>query len=229
MTFDEHRGLEEQLRLLCAPDDPPCPQGERAEDLYAYASGSLRGEAHQRFLLHLATCATCRGDLDAFAAVDARRARGLRLFLGFGGALAAAALALVFIKPPDDELKPKGGLQVHVGVERGGERFRLPGRAVRIGDRLGLFYSSPTPGELTVVYVERNGASAQITSLFGPQQVSPGEELRLEAGAELGAPADCEWIVGAFELDAAQLTSAAEHASGCALDVESASVLRLER
>jgi anti-sigma factor RsiW len=223
--------LEQRLRTLLRPEDPACPEGEPAEDLFAYAAGALADDRRRDFMLHLAACRTCRAELEAFHAVDAPPARLPRLVLTVLGLATSAALVFLLVRPPPEaDLTPKGAsLQIQVGVERGDARLRLPGPRVQRGDRLGLFYSSSEEGALTVVYLEKTGPAVAASRLFGPERVPAGDEVRLEAGAQLEAPADCEWVVGGMDLDLEALHSAAEAAEGCALKLQGASVVRLER
>lgn len=119
------------------------------------------------------------------------------------------------------DLQPKGTPDstddLTVAVLRNGQRFRLqPQDDLRIGDQLGFFYTSTTPGYLALFIA---GPGTDPTQLFptsgghsGP--IPTATQAALPDGAIMQSEDGCEWIIGVFSsaplaLDALQMQIAA--------------------
>jgi hypothetical protein len=122
-----------------------------------------------------------------------------RIWLVSGGALAAAALAIVVVRlprspePEPDDVRVKGGsvgLVVHVATGAGSRAIADEG-AVHAGDRIRFEVSAPRAGYVAVIGLAPSGTSTVYYPFGG---VGPA---RLDAG---GGPV----LPGAIELDAAE-------------------------
>lgn len=125
-----------------------------------------------------------------------RRVASRRIWLVSGGALAAAALAIVLLRPrlPDpDDLRAKGGsvgLVVHVATGAGSRAIASEG-PVHPGDRIRFEVSVPRAGYVAVIGLDPSGKP---TVYYPSGGAAPA---RLDAGAGPVLP-------GAIELDAAE-------------------------
>ena len=109
---------------------------------------------------------------------------------------------MILLAPPQGAgLHPKGTFQLHVGVQRGSEVLRArPGEKLREGDRLGFFYSSESPGHLTLLSSDESGQLVRLypTSAEYSAEVAAGVEVRIPDGAVVGPARGCEWIFALF-------------------------------
>jgi hypothetical protein len=206
--------LEKGLGLLLSPDRA---DGEAcARDLYRYASGDATPEEAAAFESHLAGCRQCREDLEAFRSLEepAEAVRSLRVWRPAWLAAAALLLCVVAVglflflrsEGPGPEFRIKGPFQIHVAVQRGEQRFvAASGDRFEAGDVLGFFYTAPEDGYLSVLFID---SRENITRVFPgriPGRVRPGVERPLPDGAVLEPGEGCEWIVGFFSREPADL------------------------
>jgi hypothetical protein len=155
----------------------------------------LRAE-HAGFLASVDVGEELRAIRQRAGVVSGRRTASRRAWLLSGGALAAAALALVLVwyrRPPDpDDLQPKGGsvgLVVHVATGASSRAIASEG-PVRAGDRIRFEVSVPRPGYVAVIGLDPSGGST-VYYPFGGVAAA-----RLDPGAGAVLP-------GAIQLDAA--------------------------
>lgn len=184
----------------------------RHHELARYLAGEL-----DSLRAHVESCADCRGLIDALKVTETGWhapatlsapipfPRMIRLVAAPVLALAAGLVLFVFTRgtPPDDRLTPKGAAtwSLEVAVQRGGQQFLAPsGAALQTGDQLGLFYTAPTDGYLTVLYADAHSEPTRIFPARAPDsaKVTAGSNLPLKDGAVLGEGSGCEWVVGVF-------------------------------
>lgn len=162
-----------------------------------------------------------QADLVAFdgaeAIWDAARPPAPRRRFGViaGGLIAAAAALLFFVlrpgpapAPDGDQLRPMGAsvYTLEVAVERGGQaRPVKSGDTLKVGDRIGLFYTAHMPGHLHVLFV---GEQADV--LLPSRPITEGTRIALPSGGELTAGTGCEYIVGFFSKTAVDAAAAKE-------------------
>jgi hypothetical protein len=142
-----------------------------------------------------------------------------------GGLLAAAAALLFFVLRPtpgptddSDQLRPMGAsvYTLEVAVERGGQaRTVKTGDTLKVGDRIGLFYTAHEPGHLHVMFV---GESADV--MLPSQPIKTGTRVALPSGGELTAGTGCEYIVGFFSKSAVDAAAAKEAVMQAERDVD---------
>jgi hypothetical protein len=124
-----------------------------------------------------------------------------RVWLAAGGALAAAALAIIVVRHPGapdpdagpDDIRVKGGsvgLVVHVATGAGSRAIAGEG-PVHAGDRIRFEVSAPRAGYVAVIGLDPSGRSTVYYPFGG------AAPARLDAGAGPVLP-------GAIELDAAE-------------------------
>jgi predicted anti-sigma-YlaC factor YlaD len=142
---------------------------------------------------HVAGCEECRGYIERAAAAAAQFAaaagpssaafaqatrqrltrRRRATVLGGLGAVAAAALVLVFILPhAEPPVRFKGGPQLAVVRDRAGVQARAAAAvSVRAGDRLRVEVSLDQPGEVGVAFLGEDGSWVV---LLAPRRLPPG-------------------------------------------------------
>lgn len=206
--------LEKGLGLLLSPDRA---DGEAcARDLYRYASGDATPDEAVAFETHLAECRRCRADLEAFRRMDESAAAVPSLPVWRPAWLAAAVLLLcvlvvglfVFLRSgePRPEFRIKGPFRIHVAVQRGERRFvAASGDRFEAGDVLGFFYTAPEDGYLSVLFIDSQGKITWVFPARPPGRVLSGVERPLPDGAVLEPGKGCEWIVGFFSREPADL------------------------
>jgi len=199
-------------RVFSLPDEEGC---EHTRALALMVAGELPATEQAELERHVAGCAECRESLKLFessvsdlegtwASRLVERARTIRLLWMLPPvAVAAGLLLLVVARIPSGvgDLQPKGGWELHVGVERAGRSFRLSeGAVLQEGDRLGFFYSSEVPGHLAIYGVDQGGGIVRLHPT-GPEEsrtAPAGQAVRVPDGAVLSEAHGCEWVVGFF-------------------------------
>lgn len=241
--------IEEALAVHFAALDEDCPRARELIESIAAGDAAERSEDG-----HWQTCEVCQSLLDAERALNADElSQGLmesaaeswpeangpgrrQRWLVLAGGLAAAAGMLIWLvsrRPPDvgEGVRAKGAWSLHVGIKRGDRVLRRKaGSVFHTGDELGFFYTAPQPGYLSIVFVDSSGAEAILFPRTGSKAASvpAGSEVRLDAGGQLTATMDCEWVVGAYSeapFDSRLPIDAIQSATGtlgrdCALDVD---------
>lgn len=208
-------------------DDTPCPE---IHALAAVLAGRAAPEVAAVAEEHLSRCPSCRAamltlgrlasdgtlgplpTLDGLKSPPRRRHRVRASRLQRHAAAAGVALLLgaglywrLASRPDgtqDAPLSVKGEAdELHVAVQRGGDRFRLrPGAELKTGDTLGFFYSAEEKGYLAVFGVDESGETATLYPAGETHSapVSSGRQAPLPDGAVVGEGEGCEWFVAVF-------------------------------
>jgi hypothetical protein len=88
-----------------------------------------------------------------------------------------------------------------VAVERQGTRYTLhPQGQLKVGDRIGLFYSAKRDGYLSVLALDQKGAVTRIYPSKGSKSafVPKADRTSLSTGALVQEGKGCEWLVAVF-------------------------------
>lgn len=158
---------------------------------------------------------------------SARRPAPRRRFGVIAGGLIAAAAALLFfvLRPAPtpsgdgEQLRPMGAsvYTLEVAVERGGQaRPVKTGDTLKVGDRIGLFYTAHMPGHVHVMFVGEDNADVMLPS----RPIEEGNRVALPSGGELTAGTGCEYIVGFFSKTAVDAAAAKEAVMQAVRDAE---------
>jgi hypothetical protein len=163
--------------------------------LDSLAIGALDAEAEARTAAHLASCADCRAEQTAAAALREHFAvhvlprthpesrRSWRWALVAAPALAAAILLLVIMRDrggPDDELGIKGDATWQVFANRNGETFAVhDGSNLAAGDRI-RFVVTPNGAPYVLVASVDGAGAASIYYPYGGTQSGPTHGARNE-------------------------------------------------